>query len=290
MIDYVPYFQFMLASSQLIGSLKDKNQFVESFYQFYISGESYPFQCKLFNETVFIIDLSNEMGQQIFRYGYIEPDVTNFLSKNVQPGDGFIDCGAHMGYYSKLASLLVGSEGFVIALEPNPDILPIFKLNNGDSKNVHLINKAISRDGQIQKLRIFDRRFSPYNTVKEESRIISCIKIDPLKVIDVESITLSEIINELRQRVVRDKNIWIKLDIEGLELDVISASIESIIHEECKIIFEGDFDSKNNDKIISIFLENDYRVNLLDKFTTIPVSIPLDIPKNQTFNFLAFKN
>lgn len=43
-----------------------------------------------------------------------------FLERHLRPGDTFLDLGAHIGFYSLLASRLVGPEGRVLSVEPEP--------------------------------------------------------------------------------------------------------------------------------------------------------------------------
>lgn len=48
-----------------------------------------------------------------------EPAMTRYLSSAIQPGMVVVDIGAHIGFFSLLASDRVGSAGKVIAFEPN---------------------------------------------------------------------------------------------------------------------------------------------------------------------------
>jgi FkbM family methyltransferase len=50
--------------------------------------------------------------------GIWEPQETQFLLDTLRPGDVFVDVGANIGYFSLLASRLVGSSGAVLAFEP----------------------------------------------------------------------------------------------------------------------------------------------------------------------------
>ena len=47
-----------------------------------------------------------------------ESETSNFLGSILQPGDTFIDIGAHVGYFTMLASTLVGPTGAVYCFEP----------------------------------------------------------------------------------------------------------------------------------------------------------------------------
>lgn len=48
-----------------------------------------------------------------------EGETSNFVGSILQPGDTFIDIGAHVGYFSMLASALVGPSGRVFSFEPD---------------------------------------------------------------------------------------------------------------------------------------------------------------------------
>jgi FkbM family methyltransferase len=52
--------------------------------------------------------------------GYWEYWVTEFVCRNVARGETAMDVGAVYGYYTILLADLVGTEGRVVALEPNP--------------------------------------------------------------------------------------------------------------------------------------------------------------------------
>ena len=56
------------------------------------------------------------------RSGVYEPHLTQVFERYCRPGMTVVDVGANLGYYSLLASRLVGTSGRVIALEPNSRI------------------------------------------------------------------------------------------------------------------------------------------------------------------------
>ena len=55
-----------------------------------------------------------------FVRGTYEPDSTAVFLQHVRPGAVVFDIGAHVGYYSVLASHLAGATGKVFAFEPRP--------------------------------------------------------------------------------------------------------------------------------------------------------------------------
>ncbi len=78
------------------------------------------------------------------RSGIYEPHLTMVFERYCAPGMTVVDVGANLGYYSLLASRLVGPSGRVIALEPNSEncrlLLSSLRLNG--STNVELLPVA----------------------------------------------------------------------------------------------------------------------------------------------------
>jgi hypothetical protein len=94
--------------------------------------------------------------RHIFYFGVWEPNLTSFLASRLRDGDVFVDVGANIGYFSLLASRLVGRHGKVVAIEASPNIFAMLSANlarNG-AANVEAINIAVSdRVGTTQLLR-----------------------------------------------------------------------------------------------------------------------------------------
>ncbi|WP_135468139.1 FkbM family methyltransferase [Crenalkalicoccus roseus] len=61
--------------------------------------------------------------------GYWEYWLTDFMWRNVRPGQVALDLGANHGYYTILLADLVGAEGAVHAFEPNPRLAELLRLN-----------------------------------------------------------------------------------------------------------------------------------------------------------------
>lgn len=53
--------------------------------------------------------------------GEYEPEVTVVIQRLLRPGMAVVDLGANVGYFAMMAAHLVGTAGFVLAVEPNPD-------------------------------------------------------------------------------------------------------------------------------------------------------------------------
>jgi FkbM family methyltransferase len=84
------------------------------------------------------------VGQYIYCFGVWEPNFTIWLERTLRPGDVFVDVGAHLGYFSLLASRLVGPAGAVVAIEPLSVSFELLRRNiatNGAS-NIRAVNAA----------------------------------------------------------------------------------------------------------------------------------------------------
>ena len=66
------------------------------------------------------VDLSDRIQRLMWAAAY-EPLVTRCLMALLRPGDTFVDVGAHIGFFSLIASSQVGPTGQVYAFEANYD-------------------------------------------------------------------------------------------------------------------------------------------------------------------------
>lgn len=81
-----------------------------------------------------------------FAAGHLyESETSNFIGALLKPGDTFIDIGAHVGYFSMLASALVGPIGSVFSFEPDQSnfahLLDHIEVNN--ATNVRPVHMAV---------------------------------------------------------------------------------------------------------------------------------------------------
>jgi FkbM family methyltransferase len=93
------------------------------------------------------VDLADaSVGRPILHSRSYEPHVTAFMRSQLKSGMTFIDIGANIGYFTMLASKLVGDDGSVVAFEPYSEnarlILLDIEINH--LKNVRLLPVALS--------------------------------------------------------------------------------------------------------------------------------------------------
>lgn len=78
--------------------------------------------------TVILADLTTPLGLGLYRYGFSPPEA-RLAQMLLEPGDVFIDGGAHIGMFSLIAAAAVGETGRVIACEPVPETLQLLQRN-----------------------------------------------------------------------------------------------------------------------------------------------------------------
>lgn len=90
------------------------------------------------------VDTGDVVGRVLTASGVWEPHVTDAFRRQLSVGDICIDIGAHIGYYTLLASKLVGAGGRVYSFEPSPTVYRALEKNlerNG-ATNVTALNVA----------------------------------------------------------------------------------------------------------------------------------------------------
>lgn len=73
-----------------------------------------------------------------------EPETTALFKHKVKPGMTVVDIGAHIGYFTRLFSKLVGRGGRVLAFEADPFIFELLKKNVQRLKNIDARQFAVS--------------------------------------------------------------------------------------------------------------------------------------------------
>lgn len=167
------------------------------------------------------------MGLMLRTKGVFEPLQSKLFIKSIKNGDTVFDVGANNGYYTVLASKLVGKNGKVYAFEPDPQSLKLIyknlKLNN--CKNVTVIESALgnkkgklalSQDTSNPGESSLSHKNNGKNIMVDVTTLDNFIKIRKIKKIDL-----------------------MQMDVEGSEVNVLRGSVGSIQNNKIvKIITE----------------------------------------------------
>lgn len=210
---------------------------------------------------ILVVDLKDRgVGYPIYMNKAWEKAETLFLQNSVKEGDWFIDIGANIGYYSLVASRLVGGTGKVLAFEPDPYNFSLLKRNiliNGLA-NVALSNVAVGQDDSTMILHKSDTNFGDHRFAirdNEENRIG----------VEVKIVTLDSQLPET----IYEKNCVVKMDVQGHEPKVVkgmsslirSSGTKIIIVEFCPTLINLSGDQA--DELLDAFRNSGYSVSIL---------------------------
>jgi len=170
----------------------------------------------IFNDIKFIAR-NPHIYYDLIRFGEYEPTLSYIFNKLVKKDMTVIDMGGNIGYFSLVASKLVGMHGKVYVFEPEPINLMYLRKNIeiNKIKNIILVNKCVSNEEGILTLYLHPKFHSCHSIFKSTSKSINHI--------DVESITLNKMFKNDDFKIS-----FIKMDIEGAELKALKGMDEML--------------------------------------------------------------
>lgn len=156
--------------------------------------------------------LPEGLSMNVALFGYTEPGLSRVIVSLLKRGMTFIDIGAHYGYFTMLASRLVGEEGRVDSFEPTPGSFRMLLRNIRDRRNVRPNNAACSSKNGRMVLHDFGIRYSAFNSLTEPR--FGRLPTGSEK--EVSSIRLDDYV--ARNKIEPD---FVKIDVESSEFDVL---------------------------------------------------------------------
>jgi len=165
------------------------------------------------NMTVIIPEV---VSSCLYRYSFFEEGLTKMILEYLKPGMTFFDIGAHFGYFTLMASYIVGGSGRVYSFEPIPRTFNILKANVSNRRNVVLNNCAVYSIPKKITINDYGTRYSAFNSVynaRLPQNVIS--KLKPLPY-EVSAISVDEYVinNNIKPN-------FIKIDAESSEYEII---------------------------------------------------------------------
>jgi FkbM family methyltransferase len=153
-----------------------------------------------------------------------EPEVQTVIRRVVRPGDTVVDVGANEGLHTVLLSTLVGPEGTVYSIEPNPELLACLELTIRGLSNSHLHGIACGREKTVMELFVpMDHArasLTDWTTVFGEGGAANRYTV-PV---------------ERLETVVAKQPSFMKVDVEGAELDVFQGATDILNRKDAPIV------------------------------------------------------
>ena len=238
---------------------------------------------KLNSDTYFSFYLKDPYYNRLIypKFEY-EPEI-EFLLKKLRNIDFlFVDAGANYGYWSLLVSSKKFNKKKAIALEPlksNYNFLCINRLNN--KNRFKALNLGVGEKKKYTKIYYKD----------QNSNVGASIYKDNNKKLISEKIKIDKIDNILLNR--KEKNLIIKLDVEGSEIKALTGS-KNILKKNCLIIYEDHGQDKyhSNTKYL---LKKNYSIYFCNKSKILNIQNFIELnkikkQKNVGYNFVATKS
>ena len=170
------------------------------------------------NHGNFFVDPATIFGVRLIVDGEYEPLMIETVEGVLKKGGVFVDLGANEGYFSVIASQVVGDEGRVVAIEPQGRLQEVIALNSemsANSNSIELQKVAISDvDG------FADLYLAPSGILGSSGLFNQTNYKNPTE--KVFQLTLATLVSRLNI-----SNIdLLKIDIEGFEYEAILGSKE----------------------------------------------------------------
>jgi len=192
-----------------------------------------------------------------FHGSYVSSDsevrMTKYLIKVLKEGDIFFDIGANQGYYSILASTLVGNSGKVYSFEPDPQNIMLLVRNK--RSNVVIVEKAVSNSlGEFEF-------YSVVGITMLSSFELNYVSKYRHRKIKVEGITLDSFCAS--EGIVPN---YIKIDVEGAEEKVLIGASKLLKEHSPIVLLEVWFKpfTENYERSIDILNSYGYKMFAID--------------------------
>ncbi|MEZ5031449.1 MAG: FkbM family methyltransferase [Saprospiraceae bacterium] len=192
--------------------------------------------------------------------GTYESDTNIILERYIKSGNVVIEAGANIGTETLLLSRLVGHQGKVLAFEPVPNIANRLaencRLNGLD--NVVLEQLALGESNDTISFFVADETFTNQGMGSKYP-----VNQHLTKEININQITL----DAYMKSAVVDSIDFIKMDIQGAELDLLKGGAETISHYLPSIFLEASEGWSSLSDLYEWLTDKGYDVFLIQKDT-----------------------
>ncbi|MBE9219658.1 FkbM family methyltransferase [Dolichospermum flos-aquae] len=225
------------------------------------------------------LDPYDWLQSEMLLKGSTEPLTTAFYQKVLKPGDTYVDVGTHVGYHTLIARQLIGDQGLVVAVEPQPYNCHKILRNWIANKYENLQLRVAAAGNQDQYISLYAQSASDSARLSVKPNNIN----DLSQVFYVPMITLETLFKELKLTRVK----LLKIDVEGFELEVIHGILNKLdIVENILIEILTPFDkfSSREKEIFSLLKSHSFELR-----TILNTSLE-DVQNLPEYNLLATRN
>jgi FkbM family methyltransferase len=185
------------------------------------------------------------IGRALSRYGEYSEGEAQLYRKLIKPGDTVVEVGANIGALTLALADIVGSEGKVIAFEPQPENFALLVQNTKDNAFEGIVTAySIGAGCAVSTARI------PALTEVANHNYGG---------VEIGTGMLGVSVQPLDSRLTEVSPDFIKIDVEGMEADVLRGAIETIKKHRPLLYIENDRKDKS-DELMRLIASLDYRM------------------------------
>jgi len=190
------------------------------------------------------LDISQKTQRRIYTERAYEASVVSYFAETIQPGDGFIDVGANVGYYTLLASHWVGLQGVVHAFEPEQQNFTRLQTQIARNKLSNVVTHhaaAGAKPGRLtlnlNPLNEGGHSLKPFDAYFDDGRAQSKEHIQ--KEFSEQTLSQEVEVVALSETLANDGRQWhMKVDVEGAELEALQGARSFIMEARPDICCE----------------------------------------------------
>lgn len=190
------------------------------------------------------------LGQSIIQYGEYSPEEFRLLQLLIRPGDVVVDVGANYGLLTIPLATAVGDEGHVLAFEPQGIAFNALSgsLALNELTNVSAFRQAVGN--AVGKTLIYRTTRSQLKEANAQNQVWNSGSAatedrqgesqEEVEVVTIDSLTLPSVA-------------LLKVDVEGMELQVLEGSVETL--KRCRPLVYAENDRAEHSSRLLSFLD-----------------------------------
>jgi FkbM family methyltransferase len=233
-----------------------------------------------------IIDAPDEFIQHnMLWFGAYEPAVADVLITLLDPGDLFLDVGAHIGQHA----LIMGGRGVIVhVFEPVPQLRRRIRANlrmNGIKENVIVFDAAISKENAEAEMYVAER-------IEEGSHsLVAGEHLEAGGIIKVKTISL-----DAHSRHIGRRPSAIKIDVEGAESLVLDGARETLTASDAPIVVVETGDRRacqlgeTSVSVLGRLFDCGYRVFRMEEYPSRLIEVSESTVIGDVVNYAAIPN
>lgn len=184
------------------------------------------------------------IGHALEKYGEYSENEPALWFKFLKPGDYVIDVGANIGALTLPLFSLVQPGGKVLAIEPQPENYMLLARNTGRYDNIRAENKALGNRQEMIKVRpLSSLPHTNYGGFELQD--------------SHESDDLDVLIIPLDNFYMEDRLDFIKIDVEGMETEVLRGA-RNLIRKHRPVMYVENDRSEKSEELLQTLIDLDY--------------------------------